>query len=132
MPVRLEAITQPSEQDLIDLEKIYQDFPAAIESAEVLRQSDAEHVLFAGRFNDRLLGAMQVVFQQSCAEIRFLCVREITRRRHVARDMLRLLLAQHPGQKFVVKNEQDNQALEGLMRLMQFVKTPEGYCYINA
>lgn len=131
MPVRLEAITKPSPQDAIDLDKIYQDFPGEVTSESLQKQSDDTHVLFAGRFNDRLLGAMQVVFDGNQADIRYLCVREITRKRHVARDMLRLLLSEYPQHSFVIKGAKDNEALQGLMRLMQFKETPEGYSYSN-
>lgn len=131
MPVRLEAITHPSKQDAIDLEKIYHDFQGDISGESLQKQSDDSHILYAGRFNDRLLGAMQVVLNDSQVDIRYLCVREITRKRHVARDMLRLLLGEYPGKNFVLNAPKDNPALQGLMRLMEFQETPEGYCYNN-
>lgn len=131
MPVYLEKVTKASEQDIIDLEKIYCDFPGDVKASELQKQSDSQHLLFAARFNDRLLGAMQVVFQDEVAQINYLCVREVTRKRHVARDMLRLLISQYPKQNFTIKAEKDNPALQGLMRLMQFQETPEGYLYLH-
>lgn len=83
MPVIAELITQPSEQDLIDLSKTYEgdiDWLAAL-----LKSSD---LMIGGRFNDRLVAAFILRDEQSRWRLEKLQVREITRRRGVARQTL--------------------------------------------
>jgi GNAT superfamily N-acetyltransferase len=93
MPVYVETVTTPSEQDRIDLAKIYADAPdwlfaphadgEALVSAGVVKGA-----LIAGRFNDRLLGAALLERFADRWRISHLCVRNITRRRGVAARLL--------------------------------------------
>lgn len=96
MPVILEQVSQASPQDLIDLEKIYLDYPSELRWSDVQAKlhKDSSLSLYAGRFNDRLLGAVLVRAKDNKLLLEDFCVRAITRQRFVARDILRLLLEQ--------------------------------------
>jgi len=93
MPVVVQHLTQPSDQDRQDLLKIYADAPDWLlapfaDAAELVEQGLAEGRLFAGRFNDRLLGAAWIEREGATWRLSRLCVRQITRRRGVARRLL--------------------------------------------
>ncbi len=92
MPVTLEALNNPSEQDLIDLQKVYKDYPLDVDwpTLQELVNKDDNCTLYAIRFNDRLLGAMTITDAGDNLKLEHLCVRELTRQRHVGRDLLRL------------------------------------------
>ncbi len=110
MPVYLETVTQldTSTQDYADLEKLYDEYLHGIEdtktsdSVQWLEQqlNKADHTLYVGRFNGRLLGA--VVIKKSIQNspeqdnsiqwiIQHLCVRKLTRRRGFARQLIQRL-----------------------------------------
>lgn len=117
MPVTLETVANPTEQDLVDLEKIYADYPPATDWAslqQTLEQNPAM-TLYAGRFNNRLLGAVSVTEEDGNLALNHLCVRAITRERHVGRDILRLLLAKYPEKSFSLKLCTDSPATEKLL-----------------
>ena len=93
MPVLVEEITEPSSQDLSDLQKIYQDAPDWLiapfgNREELIASGIAERRFLAGRFNDRLLGAAMVEKHQDGWRLSHLCVRQVTRKRGVARRLL--------------------------------------------
>ncbi|HJE27840.1 MAG TPA: PanM family protein [Pseudomonas nitrititolerans] len=93
MPVYVVAIDAPSDQDRIDLAKIYADAPdwllAPYASAEALIEAGlASGMLIAGRFNDRLLGAALLQREEKEWRLSHLCVRKITRGRGVARRII--------------------------------------------
>ena len=93
MPVKLEVFERSdafSVQDKIDLEKLYADFPKpeALLSVES-RLSQPNTYFYAARFNDRILGGAILEAHTSDWAMDFLCVRKVTRRRHVAHDLLR-------------------------------------------
>lgn len=93
MPVIVQHLTQPSAQDREDLLKIYADAPAWLltpfANAEALvEQGLRDGRLFAGRFNDRLLGAAWVERNADAWCLSRLCVRRVTRGRGVARRLL--------------------------------------------
>ena len=83
MPVIAELITQPSEQDLTDLNKTYEGNIEWLQA--VLEGPD---LMVGGRFNDRLVAAFVLRDEESCWRLEKLQVREITRRRGVARQTL--------------------------------------------
>ena len=83
MPVTAERITQPSEQDLIDLSKTYE---GNIDWLQALLES--QDMLVGGRFNDRLVAAFVLRDQKNHWSLEKLQVREITRRRVVARQTI--------------------------------------------
>ncbi|AGI26482.1 hypothetical protein H681_23075 [Pseudomonas sp. ATCC 13867] len=93
MPVIVQHLTQPSDQDRQDLLKIYADAPdwllLPFANAEALvEQGLREGRLLAGRFNDRLLGAAWVERDADNWRLSRLCVRRVTRGRGVARRLL--------------------------------------------
>ncbi|NKQ09649.1 acetyl-CoA sensor PanZ family protein [Pseudomonas sp. SST3] len=93
MPVYVESITEPSQQDRIDLAKIFADAPdwllAPHASAEALIDSALTHgTLIAGRFNDRLLGAALLQRGAPHWQLSHLCVRKVTRNRGVGKRIL--------------------------------------------
>jgi GNAT superfamily N-acetyltransferase len=94
MPVHLEHISQPTEQDWIDLDKIYSDAPQQwLNDSQDIKGSlqallDQDIWFIAGRFNARLLGAMQAEKNGNSITLRNFCVRKITVNRGVAHQML--------------------------------------------
>ncbi len=93
MPVYFESAAQPSQQDLADLEKIYADAPDWLlapynNAAELINAALSSNSLVTGRFNSRLLGAALLEKQAERWLLSHLCVREITRKRGVARRIL--------------------------------------------
>ena len=93
MPVVVQRLTQPSDQDRQDLLKIYADAPQWLlapfaDAGELVERGLAEGRLFTGRFNDRLLGAAWVERDGETWRLSRLCVRQVTRYRGVARRLL--------------------------------------------
>ncbi|MBD9678426.1 acetyl-CoA sensor PanZ family protein [Pseudomonas sp. PDM18] len=93
MPVVVQHLTQPSDQDRQDLLKIYADAPqwllAPFADADALvTRGLAEGRLLTGRFNDRLLGAAWIERDGDIWRLSRLCVRQVTRNRGVARRLL--------------------------------------------
>jgi GNAT superfamily N-acetyltransferase len=93
MPVSVEALIEPSQQDRVDLAKIFADAPTWLfsphaDAATLIEAALAEHSLIAGRFNDRLLGAALLQRGAPHWRLSHLCVRKITRRRGVGRRIL--------------------------------------------
>ncbi|MDH4554025.1 PanM family protein [Pseudomonas sp. BN417] len=93
MPVVVETLNIPSEQDRGDLAKIYADAPEWLlppyaNAAELVQRGLDEGLLVAGRFNDRLLGAALVVRGASYWRLSHLCVRQVTRHRGVGRRLV--------------------------------------------
>lgn len=81
-----------SSQDLLDLAKIW-----PRQSPGVWQQwLTPEQMIFAARFNDRLLAAVKVSVRDSQAKLDDLCVREVTRRRGVGLYLLEILQQQLP------------------------------------
>ncbi|WP_263081543.1 aspartate 1-decarboxylase autocleavage activator PanM [Endozoicomonas sp. Mp262] len=101
MPVTVEEVRQPSDQDLEDLQKIYEDAPSwmledwpssshqqAIKRLIESTRKDKAHKLFAARFNNRLLGAIMVDEAPDYWLLHGLCVRNLTRSRGVGGRLL--------------------------------------------
>ena len=74
MKLTIERLTALSPQDLIDLGKIW---PHQQPEQWQSWLSDGK-VLFAARFNERLLGAVKIALQDDRAELQDLLVREVT------------------------------------------------------
>ena len=93
MKLTIEKLTQPSEQDRIDLGKIWQDvrYQSALKN-----EINDENVLFVARFNERLLAACWVKLSAENAIITDFMVREVTRRRGVGHYLLTQCLAAYP------------------------------------
>ncbi len=94
MPVHLEHISQPTDQDWIDLGKIYTDAPQEwLSDSTDIKSSlqallDNDYWFIAGRFNSRLLGAMQAKKDGINITLNHFCVRNVTINRGVAHQML--------------------------------------------
>ncbi|MDF1693307.1 MAG: acetyl-CoA sensor PanZ family protein [Zhongshania sp.] len=93
MPVYAEIITNPDQQDSSDLEILY---PGS--SAKLVAEAAAgKLILFGGRFNGRLLAACTLtpIFGGDY-QLAQLSVREVTRRRGVARQLIIQAMKQLP------------------------------------
>jgi len=93
MPVYFESAEQPSDQDLADLEKIYLDAPDWLllpfaDAAALINHGLTHNTLVTARFNSRLLGAALLDKQTDRWLLSHLCVRELTRKRGVARRLV--------------------------------------------
>ncbi|MBI6529476.1 aspartate 1-decarboxylase autocleavage activator PanM [Proteus vulgaris] len=93
MKLTIEKLAQLSEQDRIDLGKIWQD--ARYQSA-LATEINAENTLFVARFNERLLAACWVKLSNKKAVITDFMVREVTRRRGVGHYLLTQCLCAYP------------------------------------
>jgi ribosomal protein S18 acetylase RimI-like enzyme len=98
MPIILEEITQPSPEDHNDLVKIYQDYPKTLGKDLhsdldnwIENRLNSGQIIFGGRFNGRLLAAIWSTKEPLELKLELLCVRKLTRRRGVARQLLTLL-----------------------------------------
>lgn len=88
--LRLTAFTT---QDRIDLGKVWPEL-----DIEKLEQSlNESHRLYAARFNDRLLAALQLEISGIHGKVHRLRVRDATRRRGVGQYLLEETMAQNPS-----------------------------------
>lgn len=94
MKLTIEKLTQLSEQDRIDLDKIWQDrrYQSALKN-----EINDQNGLFVARFNERLLAACWVKLSDNKALITDFMVREVTRRRGVGHYLLTQCLAAYPN-----------------------------------
>lgn len=85
--IRLEHF---SDQDLIDLGKIWPEYSAASLSV------DETHRIYAARFNERLLGAVRVTLSGTQGALDSLRIRDVTQRRGVGRYLVEEVLQDNP------------------------------------
>lgn len=113
MPVFIEKVTSPSEQDLIDLDKLYKDYPTDFRFSKLqqLLQQQPQTTLYGARFNGRLLAALTV---NACGNIDHLCTRAVTRQRGVGKELLRQLLRDCPDTAFTFTSCIDSTAIAPL------------------
>ncbi|EIC82627.1 aspartate 1-decarboxylase autocleavage activator PanM [Serratia sp. M24T3] len=117
---RLDALT---DQDKIDLAKIWPNQQVSDWQSE----GDLK-IIFAARFNDRLLGAVKVSISGKQAELNDLCVREVTRRRGVGLYLLEDLQQQLPEVRdFSMQAVADKPALDAFMRACGFELIADGW-----
>ena len=79
-----------SDQDLIDLGKIWPEYSASSLSV------DETHRIYAARFNERLLGAVRVTLSGTQGALDSLRVRNITRRRGVGQYLIEEVIRENP------------------------------------
>ena len=93
MPVYAEIISQPDPQDAADLEILYPN-----DSVKLLASANAgKLVIYGGRFNGRILSAFTLTpIYGGDYQIAQLSVREVTRRRGVARQLIIQAMKQLP------------------------------------
>ena len=124
MPLTLEQVISPTEQDLIDLEKLFQDYPEQTRWQDVQQwlSENPDTQIFAGRFNDRLLGAVTLTTHANEITINHLCVRKVTRQRAVGKDLLRLIFAQNKGAQFSITICHSSEANKALLKKLGFTE----------
>lgn len=143
LPVYLQWLDEPNDQDCTDLDKLYADAPTDwFESAQPLKGSDwaLERVkqgerLALGYFNDHIVCAASLIEQSDSPqhaymyEIDQLCVRKVTRKRGVAKQLLVRLCqwAKENQSALYIKDEQER--LSGLYEL-GFVQFRQGWRYL--
>ncbi|QGY27621.1 aspartate 1-decarboxylase autocleavage activator PanM [Pantoea cypripedii] len=91
MKLTIQRLTSLTTQDRIDLTKVWPEFDISQLEAQL---SETQRV-YAARFNDRLLAALQLTIQGTQGKITHLSVREVTRRRGVGKYLLEETLAQN-------------------------------------
>lgn len=79
-----------SDQDLIDLGKIWPEYSASSLSV------DETHRIYAARFNERLLGAVRVTLSGTQGALDSLRVRDITHRRGVGQYLIEEVIRENP------------------------------------
>lgn len=145
MPIKVESVTNPTEQDWIDLQKIYLDLPHKAESAtdmsgfqaEIKARFDNGEALFAARFNDRLIASCWIiqVSESEPRQISNFCVRKVTRRRGVGQQFLQFLLKQLSDSELTIdtKPSQQESGLHHLLSNIGFtaLEDQEGIWHIN-
>lgn len=86
-------IPQATPQLFTDLKKIYQDHLADNQLTDKVLLSNfienAEKKLFVTMFNERHLGSVMVSVTNDVAELSMLSIREVTRRRGIAKNLLK-------------------------------------------
>lgn len=84
-------LPESSPQLLIDLQKLYKGYLTKEQLTNKSLQemiNDDNKLIFVTLFNARHLGAVQVSIQQNRAQLIHFCVRDITRRRGVGKNLL--------------------------------------------
>lgn len=90
MKLTIIRLFAPDAQDKIDLGKIWS------ENAVMQLELSENKRLYAAKFNDRLLGAVQVTLNGTQGVLNALSVREITRRRGVGQYLVEEVLRDNP------------------------------------
>lgn len=91
MKLTIIRLTSLSEQDHIDLAKIWPEYsPASL-------HIDNTHRIYAARFNDRLLAAVRVTLRGTEGVLDSLRVRDVTRRRGVGQYLVEEVMRDNPA-----------------------------------
>lgn len=91
MKLTIIRLTSFSEQDQIDLAKIWPEYsPASLDI-------DDTHRIYAARFNDRLLTAVRVTLRGAEGVLDSLRVRDVTRRRGVGQYLVEEVMRDNPA-----------------------------------
>ncbi|KNC13846.1 aspartate 1-decarboxylase autocleavage activator PanM [Pantoea sp. BIGb0393] len=91
MKLTIQRLASLTAQDRIDLAKVWPGIDIVQLEAQL---SDTQH-LYAARFNDRLLAALQLTLSGTQGKITHLNVREVTQRRGVGQYLLEETIAQN-------------------------------------
>lgn len=135
MPIFSEIVSHPSEQDLIDLQKIYDEFDAVPTPSLTWIEAqiaDDNVMLVAARFNARLLGTVcvtkRIEAQQTLWILDHICVRKVTQGRGVATKLFGDLkaLADEQGSFLVVATDTVPKEVEQYVEKQGFVRGPFG------
>ncbi|MCH8552717.1 MAG: PanM family protein [Natronospirillum sp.] len=111
MSVTVEKIDLNDEAQRSDLEKIYEDSPGwmrrNLESGDFIKKwLEPCSEIWGGCYNGRIIGAVGLRETDQGLQLIGLCVREVTRRRGVAFDMMELILAKRKGKVFIETRQQ--------------------------
>lgn len=91
MKLTIQRLASLTAQDRIDLAKVW----PQIDISQLEAQLSKTQHLYAARFNDRLLAALQLTISGTQGKITHLHVREVTRRRGVGQYLLEETLEQN-------------------------------------
>lgn len=91
MKLTIQRITALTPQDRLDLAKVW----PQIEISQLETALSETQRLYAARFNDRLLGGLQLEIRGTQGKISHLNVREVTQRRGVGQYLLEETMAQN-------------------------------------
>lgn len=91
MKLTIIRLQQWSAQDRLDLVKIWPE--ADLKALE--KTLDEQHLVYAAKFNDRLLAAVKVTLKGTHGELENFMVRDVTRRRGVGKYLLEEVLTQN-------------------------------------
>lgn len=141
LPVNLEWLGQPSKQDIIDLDKLYGDAPqswisdASLGSNWALEKTQQGNQVALGRFNDRIVCAAILVGQSEISDSTYdyqidqICVREVTRERGVAKQLMVRIVQWAKAHEKSLYIEGDDPRLNGLYEL-GFTQYLQGWRYM--
>ncbi|MDM3414618.1 aspartate 1-decarboxylase autocleavage activator PanM [Citrobacter sp. Cb021] len=113
-----------SDQDLIDLGKIWPEYSASSLSV------DETHRIYAARFNERLLGAVRVTLSGTQGALDSLRVRDITRRRGVGQYLIEEVIRENPDvSSWWMANVgvEDRSVMAAFMQVLGFTAQENGW-----
>nr|WP_318383417.1 aspartate 1-decarboxylase autocleavage activator PanM [uncultured Enterobacter sp.] len=124
MKLTIIRLTTFSDQDHIDLEKIWPEYsPSSL-------NVDDTHRIYAARFNERLLGAVRVTISGHQGALDSLRVRDITRRRGVGQYLLEEVFRTNPEiTRWWMEDiaVEDQVAMDAFMQTLGFVRKDKGW-----
>lgn len=93
MPLIVESLLHPTEQDRLDLHNVFhaapvEFWPPFVDAETLIKTGLANNWLLVGRFNDRLVSAALLSKTEGIWQLSHLCVRTPTRTRGIALRML--------------------------------------------
>lgn len=124
MKLTILRLTTLSGQDLIDLGKIWPEYPAQT------LQLDDNNQLYAAQFNERLLGAVRVTITGQHAVMDSLRIRDLTRRRGVGLYLIEEILTRNPQVTHWLMKDQgveDNAVMTAFMQALGFTPCEQGW-----
>ncbi|ASE45581.1 TPA: aspartate 1-decarboxylase autocleavage activator PanM [Citrobacter braakii] len=113
-----------SDQDLIDLGKIWPEYSASSLSV------DETHRIYAARFNERLLGAVRVTLSGTQGALDSLRVRDITRRRGVGQYLIEEVIRENPDVSswwMADVGVEDRSVMAAFMQVLGFTAQENGW-----
>ena len=113
-----------SDQDLIDLGKIWPEYSASSLSV------DETHRIYAARFNERLLGAVRVTLSGTQGALDSLRVRDITRRRGVGQYLIEEVIRDNPAVSswwMADVGVEDRSVMAAFMQVLGFTAQENGW-----
>ena len=113
-----------SDQDLIDLGKIWPEYSASSLSV------DETHRIYAARFNERLLGAVRVTLSGTQGALDSLRVRDITRRRGVGQYLIEEVIWENPDVSswwMADVGVEDRSVMAAFMQVLGFTAQENGW-----